>query len=364
MINTRHSLLLILIIWFLTACTIAQSKVTPSITVEATQEFVNQPASTIFVRPTKPANTQTAVPSSVPNLLDSLSPGIYIGVSDNEGSGWNSIPSIHLFSLNGQDMGILAENVPSTATISSAGKEIAYIYFNEQALSNLAILNLQTNQTGHFSVSGCHMPDSMIGWSPDRTQIALSCGNYISVIDITGDKAKLVSLLRIANGTEDQLIDQIAWSPDGNYLSFYIADQSDTQDLTSHVPYLANPICPNNVTECEISPYPLGTKDLSVKDLSIAKWTLENLLAISQGNRIYVFDPVTKQRVSLISIPVDNPISSFAWLPDNQSVLFSVGSQDLTAIEIYSVASSGCKPDLISSNANDIVFWIQLPNKP
>jgi len=357
MITSSHKLMLTLVLWMLPACTAVQNAATPLIPIQTpTQELVVQPISTVYTKPTKPTKTQTATLSPVPSLLNSLPRGTYIAVSGNEGSGFDSIPSIHILSLNGEDIGILAKNVSEKATISPDGKEIAYIKFTEFGPSLLTILNLKTNQAKDVFVSGCSMPDSTVGWSSDSKQVAITCGRYLSIADITGKKAEVVSTLLLSDRNDVDIIDPL-WSPDGNYLSFYIADLNDAHDSSSHGPYLLNPKCPNDELECQVSP-----QALNVDGMSLSQWTSENLLAVAQNNRIYLFDPATRQRTRAISIPTSTPILSFAWSPDNQSIAYLVASQTpgVLADEIYISSPSGGKLRLLTDHGNKIMFWIQI----
>ena len=93
------------------------------------------------------------------------------------------------------------------------------------------------------------MPDNKTGWSPDGTQIAIPCGDHISIVDITDEIAKLVTLLYIENKPDFNVIDPI-WSSDGSYLSFYISNPDDAHDSSAQGPFIAIPKCPNDGTEC------------------------------------------------------------------------------------------------------------------
>jgi Tol biopolymer transport system component len=346
---------------FVSLLAVAFTACTNQIVAPLPHDETPQPALTPSPTPTQLAPSKTEVlptPSSSPSLLNGLAPGFYLVYQKGKWVDFVNIISLQVMSIDGQELGTLAVDVSDKATISPDGGKIAYINFTDSGVSSLAVLDLRTNQVTYFSVAGCSIPAGTTGWSPDSTQVALSCRDYISVVDITGSTAKLVSSLRIANGVEGLWIDQVAWSPDGNYLSFYIANSYDARDSTSHGPYLSMSKCPNDATECQVSPYLL-----SDKSLSIAKWTPDNLLAVAQENRIYQFDPIAKQLARQFSIPVDSRILSFAWSPDNQSIAYSVTSQepDIMTKEIYIIGVTGGKPILLARNADDVTFWMQVP---
>ncbi len=346
------------------ACTSVQETFVPSPQNQtSTAAYTTQPTSTPYMRPTETTKTQiTPTPSATQGLLDQLSSGTYIAYAGNEGSGFNSIPSIHILSLDGQDIGILATNIPGNATISPDGQKIAYINFTAPGFSNLTVFDLKTYQYNSFYISGCFMASNTTAWSPDSIHIAVSCGDFISIADITditGEVARISSSLALANGKDYEIWDP-AWSFDGHYLSFYISNPNDAHDSSAHGPYLTDPRCPGNATECQITPY-----ELRVTDLSMSKWTPDNLLAVAQENHINLFDPVGKKLVGSIAIPVDTPILSFAWSPDNQWIAYSVASQNPNTLaeEIYIISHFGGKPILLSDNADDVMFWFQVSNR-
>jgi hypothetical protein len=141
------------------------------------------------------------------------------------------------------------------------------------------------------------------------------------------------------------------WSPDGKHLSFYISKPLDARDTSAHGPYLADSKCPEDASECKITPASLG-----VEDISISKWTPDNMLAVAQENRITLYDPVTRKKVR--SIVADGLIHSFIWSPDNQWIAYKTADQISNLI--YILPTSGGQPSLVSENGDDVMFWLQI----
>ena len=74
-------------------------------------------------------------------------------------------------------------------------------------------------------------------------------------------------------------------------------------------------------------------------------------------NRFNLFDPVTKKIVRSILMPIDLPISSFAWSPDNQWIAY-VTYDD--SGPIYIMPASGGDSKVLSENGGEVMFWLQV----
>ncbi len=75
-------------------------------------------------------------------------------------------------------------------------------------------------------------------------------------------------------------------------------------------------------------------------------------------NRFNLFDPVTKKIVRSIVMPVDLPISSFAWSPDNKWIVYATYTDGNGPT--YIMPASGGESKILTENGGDIMFWLQV----
>lgn len=374
-----NCILLLFSILGFAACSASPEAITPTMSgrtptalhlLRATATLFDSITPTMTIQPTQ-------LPSPTPSLWSTLQSGLYV-VFKRPGKAQDWSMSLSVLSIDGKEYGTLLDDKFEDVSLSPDGKMIAYpIYVADPNNPSppyyvLRLMDIETNTTHDFTISDCLMYYKIPTWSPDGTQLAYPCENHISIIAIAGENVTSISSILPANVKKENEIDRIAWSPDGKYLSFYIlkpfmSGPSDPFSIEAS-PYLISSECPDNASTCKVAPTSLG-----VKGTSISRWTPDNLLAVFHmsgtysdvdgivdynDSRFNLFDPITKKIVRSIVMPVDLPISSFAWSPDNKWIVYATYSDGNGPT--YIMPASGGESKVLTENGGDIMFWLQV----
>jgi Tol biopolymer transport system component len=178
----------------------------------------------------------------------------------------------------------------------------------------------------------------------------------IAVVSIIDNNLIVKSYLTIDD--EKAAILDPAWSPNGNFLSFYISRPFDARDSSAHGPYLVNIECYKNSVECKIEPSLLGVEGIS-------HWTPDGFLAVVDKTQIFLFDPITKQVEKTLTVPMkDTRIESFAWSPDNQWIAFAApgydGAPGTNAVYVMRLWETNQPILLDGKDGGEVLFWLSI----
>jgi Tol biopolymer transport system component len=320
--------------------------------------------STQLPKPAEPTSTLTPLKQNTPTSTLTPSPTATetpAGILKNFPTGEYIVYySMHLdtraVSTDGKRKKIIfaAEDGNATCTLSPDNTKIAQSrdFYNE---SKTTIFNLYNGLIREIKIPGCSPSDNPPAWSPDGTEMAISCDdNRIAIISVVDDEFSIQSYLMI---DDDVVIYDPAWSPDGNYISFYIF-QPDAfpYSYPTSGPYISEIGCYKNNRECKLNPILLRKEGKS-------RWTPDGFLAVAQETTLFLFDPATKRIEETIDIPLkDSRIESFAWSPDGQWIAFSA-SWHTSPPGIYTIfiipSHDSSKPIVVDSTDGDLVlFWL------
>jgi Tol biopolymer transport system component len=344
--------LLVVILW-LTSCSPQHTLPLPGASSTSTPPpLLAEP--TLTVTPSK-QNTPTPTLTLAPTATETPA-GIWKNFPTGDYIVYYSVhPDIRAVSSDGKIKNIIfTEDVNSSYTISPDGTRLAQsIYFDYK--SKLTIFNLHNGLIREITIPGCDPWANYPAWSPDGTEMAISCDdNRIAIISVADDEFPVQSYLVI---DEDVVIYDPAWSPDGNYISFYISRPNEfPYSYAARGPYISEIGCYKNNPECKLNPILLGKEGKS-------RWTPDGLLAVAQETTLFLFDPASKRIEETIDIPLkDSRIKSFAWSPDGQWIAFSA-SWHTSPPGIYTIfiipSHDSSKPIVVDSTDGDLVlFWL------
>lgn len=352
--KSKHlPLSLFVVISFLISCSPHRSLPLPGATSTSTPpQLLTEP--TLTATPSK-QNTPTPTLTSIPTPTEATT-GILKNFPSGEYIVYYSIhPDIRAVSTDGKvKKTIFTVDVNSSYAISPDGTRIAQsAYFDYK--SKLTILNLHTGLTREIKIPGCNPWANSPAWSPDGAEMAISCDdNRIAIISVEEDEFPVQSYLVI---DDDVVIYDPAWSPDGNYISFYISRPNEfPYSYAARGPYISEIGCYKNNLECELNPILLEKEGKS-------RWTPNGLLAVAQETTLFLFDPASKRIIETIDIPLkDSRIESFAWSPDGQWIAFSA-SWHTSRPGIYTIfiipSHDASRPIVVDSTDGDLVlFWM------
>ncbi len=305
-----------------------------------------QASATQTIRITETAaipRTATSTPPQRLNL-ESLKPGDYIVYSADDDEiredGYVQ-SSLFLVSLDNVFQGRLWPDIGGSARISPDSKFIAYSTFKD-----LRIHDLSTGiELDPPECIGLNLP---VAWSPDGTQLALSCD----------DNGYGIYILTLANETLSPLIPSsylpapeevtpdlggiytnLVWSPDGRRLAYYdsyLYYRSGPPRLFDG-PYVTELNCLEDISTCQaktdlisnILDGPLAWSRDS-QFLSIAPWQ------DNEGNGasgVHTFDLKTGEEVKILAgeYKIDSS-SNLMWSPDGHWLAFSIGTKDIVLV--------------------------------
>ncbi len=273
-----------------------------------------------------PTPTSAPTPAPVPNAGPTFSTGkiVYLNEPTSESAAIRPFArAITLLSPDGTKRAIMRPDAPnalvSSPSLSPSGNRIAFVSQSDKG-SDLYVINTDGSGVKRLTASGQVAPYGLPQWTPDGSQIFFildgplsALGKGIGFVSVNG------GVPHTYIGSGDDLIGDIAISPDGSNLAYLTStlnssnssarfSQVYVQSLTSNAP--ARRLTMRTVDKLSVTFSPDGQR-LAFSANNIPALSIINL--DGTGERVLTAD----QDVTL----------DVTWSPDGQTLAYSNGSK-------------------------------------
>jgi Tol biopolymer transport system component len=260
---------------------------------------------------------------------------------------------LHLISLDGEDLGLLATEIGPDAALSPDGTRIAYL--TGHALSTrLSITDIRDGST--FDLPGSYQNASAHVWSPTGDQLAVSIWETVWLVDLpSGERSLLFDCEQLHGGGNCRVT---SWSPDGRWIAYdlWFGRAGGEPDPLEGV-YVLD-------TRCLVPP-PTCRDDargpLLTGSSTSTRWTPSGrLLQVVQGDEVVSFDVDTWTIVSEGSLRMADPGAWLpgGWSPDGEWIAYNVNE------EVWVISQSTGEQRLVFTapgTIEEVLFWLPVP---
>jgi Tol biopolymer transport system component len=126
--------------------------------------------------------------------------------------------SLHVISLGGTEVGLLAAGVDADATLSHDGTRIAF--FTHEGLWETGISILDLRDGSRLDLPGTFPNSVTHEWSPDGNYLAVSSDDGVSIVTIPEGHRSLLLNCEQAHLDTAAVCEVTSWSPDGRWLTY------------------------------------------------------------------------------------------------------------------------------------------------
>lgn len=220
MTSTRTSLLLISILLCAGLIACSQTQPSPTPTVAPSYTPTQQPTRTLTPTPSlTPSPTKTSTPSQTPTITNTPTP-----TSTPLGGALAKIAFISQKDPNDSRFWLAVDQFNDTYLASSLGLEK---FINRSTVNFIDLAWVERGEPcGENNAQICRLQifyGTALNWSPDGKRIAFATeqadGVYLTLYDLEFESIN--PMFRIP-GLKDRQIQNVLWSPDGKWISFYI----------------------------------------------------------------------------------------------------------------------------------------------
>ncbi len=284
---------------------------------------------------------ETDTPLEAP-LVPSLSPGIYALTASTDG--------FYIYSIDGDEIGLIPFEINGRADISSDGKFLAFDN------PGLGILNLFTEET----ITLEKLPPGLDpSWSPDNDQLVVISSedpHDFGSIFIFGLEEYLTQRITFSPGLESDPV----WSPDGMWIAYVSDEESELVGDTELYIIDASCIDINNCQYANKRLEPLSGRDWA----SQPSWSPDSQKIVYtcgggiEGLDLCIYDMSSLSTQMIVDHPGDD--MSPHWSPDGNWIGFTRQDNKTFVNRAYIIKTSGEEERLISETDRDESFtsWL------